>query len=471
MEGSNDADDSLFNNTPAGNCEEEGEDSDSIIDVVTDSDDHNIMEPPDIIHNNQEHSDRLHATCSTPGTNTAEIDHCVADVDSPVIVKGSHQCNASDIDEMPELHAIHSSMIDSPAASVSHSAHPTSPLGHLKQRRDRGARYRKLVREGLLMKTSKKGSRQQGSFFMQKSAGQRLMVNHGFQNRNNQASFGNSRKWHESKNVTEVQCSKCAFESDSLGSLKVHMQSIHNQHVFYTFRSAYHRALHLKCTFYVCPSPECSVYRYSEADVVHHYNLRHSSQPHPYLSPTYQPAPVKFVQRANTHGKSKRFKLHGSSKVSKSSCASKGYIKREKVFLCLYCDKYYYANSIGQMKSHHSSTHPGQAIIIRDVIAYKNRQPSRLSVCDQPHCDFSTYVTQEMDSHITAHHSDEKSEMALVEHIQCTSCGWIATDDSLVYKHVLDMHASDGGAAVVTLAHVNDQRTVKVERYISVQDG
>ena len=469
MEGSNDADDSNLNNSPACNCEEKGEDSDSVIGVVADSDD-DTLEPPDIIHT-QEHFDRLHATCSTPGASTAEIDHSVAAVDLPNNVEGDQQCNASDNDEMPELYAIHSSATDSPAMSALHSTRPAAPLSHLKWRRDQGARYRKLKR-GFMSKTSKRASRQQGSFFTQKSApgGQRLKVNHGFQNRNTQRSFGNSRKWHESTNVTEVQCSRCAFESDSLSSLKAHIQSIHSQDVFFTFKSAYHRALHLKCVFYACPSPECSVYRYSEADVVHHYKLCHSSQPHPYLSQTYQPAPVKFMRRTNGQGAAKQSKLHSSTKASNVSCASKGCIENEKEFLCLYCEKYYYTSTVGQMKSHHSSAHPGQAVIIRDVIAYKNRQASRLSVCDQPSCDFSTYVTKEMDEHIATGHSEEKPE-ALAEHVQCTSCGWIATDESLVYKHVSDMHASDGGAAVVTLAHVDDQRTLQVERYISVQDG
>lgn len=484
IEGSDDADDSVHDDNPAGSCEEKGEDSGtdgSDVDVVTDDDGDDDLEPPDIIHSDHELPDKLHATCSISNTNTAETDPRVADVDSSRSAEASQQCNsnASDNDEMPELHVIHSSVSDdSPAAPVivSDSAAPNEAPNPLKQILARVARYRVLKTEGILTKTNKKACRRQGSFLKRKAvpASQRLKANHGFQSRNSQASFGKFRIWHENKTVTEVQCSnyKCAFQSDSLASLKLHMQSSHDQWVFFTFRSTYHRELHLKCTFYACPAPECSVYRYNEADVVNHYSLHHSSEPHPYLSPTYQPAPVKYIPRSNVCRTAKRSKNHhGSSKVSKflRESSSKECAEDEKPFLCLYCDTYYYASTVGQMKTHHLATHPGQAVIIRDVAAYRHRRASRLSVCDKLDCDFSSYSTRDMGEHAATHSNEEPK--ALAEHVQCTSCGWIATDDSLVYKHVSDMHASDGGATVVTLSHVDEQRTIK-ERYISaVQDG
>ena len=258
-----------------------------------------------------------------------------------------------------------------------------------------------------------------------------------------------------------LECLKCDIRLDSLGQLRDHMQKYHSQHVSFPFRSVYHKEKHNKSKFYACPFPECSVYMYSEADTVHHYRLHHSSQAHPYLDPSYSPAPVVFRRRSKPCNVAKGSKPSSALRIPHVQVDA-----NEKPFLCLYCDKYFYTDTVSEMKAHHLFSHPGQAITVRDVKAFRYKKASRLAVCDQPLCDFTTYKPEQLAYHVAAQHSSQPPEMLMAERsFQCVSCGWITTDDSIVQEHVSMMHEGEGGATVVTLAHGDDQGTVE-ERFI-----
>nr|KAG5709539.1 hypothetical protein BaRGS_001589 [Batillaria attramentaria] len=126
---------------------------------------------------------------------------------------------------------------------------------------------------------------------------------------------------------------------------------------------------------------------------------------------------------------------------------------------CLYCPGYYYSDTVQEMKDHYLNAHPGQDIVMRDVDAHKDKKASRVYICDQPFCDFSTLRPEELMVHTDSGHMQE----VRLRTYQCTSCGWITNNDSSIEEHVSGVHGQEGGAAVVEIGHDERGSTV-VER-------
>ncbi|XP_076462403.1 uncharacterized protein LOC143294802 [Babylonia areolata] len=262
----------------------------------------------------------------------------------------------------------------------------------------------------------------------------------------------------------EVKCLNCEYQGNSLRSLKTHMMDDHSQTVSFPFRSIHHRTLHYRSSFFACPSFDCMVYDDNESSMVNHYRENHSSQPHPYTLPSYTPAPVKCRRRTNT--KPRGLKKPPRSLSQAMAQGAKAPTDCSEQYMCLYCDQNVYTDTVSAMKAHCLSNHTGQTITVRDVMAHKERRPSRFLVCDQPVCDFWTFERDQLDRHMETQHSEQL--LALADRsFQCVACGWITSDDASVHRHVLEMHESEGGATVVTLAHGDEQQAVE-ERYITI---
>ncbi|KAL8604696.1 hypothetical protein ACOMHN_017655 [Nucella lapillus] len=256
----------------------------------------------------------------------------------------------------------------------------------------------------------------------------------------------------------KVKCGRCSFLCDSLIFLKTHVQNKHPQMASVQFCSPYHKERHYKSNFFACPSLKCMVYNYSESIVVSHYIRSHSSQPHPYREASYTPAPVKSRRRNN--GKDKKLPKHHAQKTSPAAKIQTE--PTEQTYMCLYCERKVYTDTVSEMKAHHFSRHTGHPITIRNVTAHREKRTSRFYVCDQPQCDFCSYELNTLDSHMKMQHPQQPQAD---RSYQCAVCGWITSEDASVQKHVSAMHQSEGGATVVTLAHDAEQQTVE-ERYI-----
>jgi hypothetical protein len=200
----------------------------------------------------------------------------------------------------------------------------------------------------------------------------------------------------------------------------------------------------------------------------------------------------------------------------------------EKTYLCLYCEYHHYADTVPEMKEHYNAEHPGLDVVFRDVVAYRNKKVSRLVVCPHAQCHFSSFIKDAVSEHLLEAHSEsgphwassadsfsahrlveltpspdyyessdlllspekvefsdlletpeeraphdllqspEKIESHLADKsFECTTCGWITTDDDAITAHVAAMHASDGGSTVVTFDLSLEKRAID-ERYISV---
>ena len=226
------------------------------------------------------------------------------------------------------------------------------------------------------------------------------------------------------KSFVCIYCDK-RFRADTVAEMKYHHSSLHRGQpvILCDTVTSSARGSHLL----VCDRPDCVFTTHKAQSLRKHKAIQHT---HPIQTSEQVAQPLK------------------------------------KRFQCLYCEENYFTDNIMDMQSHHLSVHAGLSIIVRDVLAYKSRKISRLSVCDLPLCDFSTFDTEELDKHRMTHRVlDDHMRNGAERSFQCTSCGWVFTDDSLVQDHVSMVHVEEGGATVVTIDHGDDQRTVE-ERFI-----
>ncbi|KAL8596652.1 hypothetical protein ACOMHN_032594 [Nucella lapillus] len=391
-----------------------------------DNDDDDDLGPPDITQD-EDTVDRLSSVaCRNPTADTSST------------ADANLRCKTFLSDGVPQLYISDPNAVDSEDSNetVQFDSSEFNEQLNLTQRKAQHKNYRGTSKENVL--------------HLQSGSDVRKKVKP-LQNKPLQCPLPTSKHRPAKKKMTEVQCFLCRSNTDTLRSLKLHMKERHGQHVSFSFRSLYHSSLHLKCRFFVCPMLDCTLYRYNEADVVTHYRQCHRRVPHAYLDPCYTPVPVKFQRRMNKRQADQVKKLRQADLVSPSGggkCASVG---GEGQYLCLYCDRYYYSHSLGRMKAHYLSLHPSMPIVVRDVIAFKSKKMSRVSVCEHLHCDFSTYMTRRLEEHAARLHDGQWEMVTGSQVMQCTACGWVTTQDSLVLTHLTTVHAGQTKATMVTL--------------------
>lgn len=388
--------------------------------------------PPDITHD----EDTVDGLCSECPDLTADSSTAESNL----------QCKTFLSDGVPHLYISDPNVIDSDDSTVVQS--------DSSQAKDTPSDDQHLSLARRKLQKKKSGTRKDSLLHVQYGNDIQKKVKP-FSNKPTQSSFATSKHKPPKMKVTEVQCFLCRFNTDTLRSLKLHLKDKHGQQVSFSFRSLYHSSLHLKCRFFVCPMLDCTVYRYNEADVVIHYRQCHHSVPHQYLDPTYSPAPVKFQRRMNKRRSDKPEKPKTPDSLSQAG-QMPAFPEKEGQYQCLYCDQYYYSNSISKMKAHYLSVHPSMPIVVRDVMAFKNKRMSRVSVCENIHCDFTSYVPRRLEEHAATVHGDQWEMVRGSQVMQCTSCGWVTTDDSLVLTHLTTVHAGETGATMVTLNSDDD---------------
>ncbi|XP_076440282.1 uncharacterized protein LOC143279878 [Babylonia areolata] len=421
----------LGNGTPAS-CEDTGENGDRS--VVLNSEEEEDLGPPDITHD-EEDVDRLQFV---GGESSEHIATSTGLRSSSSTAEANPPCKTFLSDGVPQLYISDPNGIDSDDSDEAQSVSAAFPKDSDREpfpQNQRGGQRK-----------ARSGTKKDGVML--------LKTSYRVGRKGKHQSFSSATKY-KRKPLGSVQCFLCGFETDTLRSLKLHMKSRHNQHVVFSFRSLYHSSLHLKCRFFVCPLLDCPLYRYNEADVVSHYRQCHGKYPHLYLDPDYSPAPIKFQRRANLKPQENKIIVKREKKITGRSPPPSS--EPEGQYLCLYCDRYCYSNSISRMKAHHLAVHPSQPIVIRDVVAFKRKKMSRVSVCKNIHCDFSTYMGRCLEEHAATVHGSQWESDGAGQVMQCTVCGWMTCDDALVHQHLTSAHAGDNSATMVTLNPYDDQ--------------
>ncbi|CAG5134692.1 unnamed protein product, partial [Candidula unifasciata] len=263
------------------------------------------------------------------------------------------------------------------------------------------------------------------------------------------------RKLSDQKFASEMSksaymCQYCIDISEGpLKKIKSHVLSKHSSMppvVVNSFKQRHH----INCQFFVCPYDSCyKLSRTQEESEAHkctheQANIQQSS---PELSGNNLPFSTNINDIKKTSDpkpvRACRVELNVLDMSQINSVGSVLFMQEKKKYQCLYCTSYYYDETLQGMKAHYFQEHEGQLIVIRDTEAHRLQLPSRIYVCDNPHCQQFYINRSDLDSHANSH----KSNSTVI--YECASCGWYSASHTVACHHAKTEHADEEALSLV----------------------